>query len=126
MRISELAKAAGVNVETIRYYQRTGLLSTPPRGSGFREYKAADLQRLRFIRRAQALGFTLEEIGMLLRLSVSDCKNVERIARERRAAVAQKIADLQRIQTVLADVIHSCKTRQPFQGCPIIEALVRA
>jgi len=125
MRIAQLAKAACVGVETVRYYQRTGLLLKPARSAGFREYGASDLQRLRFIRRAQSLGFTLEEISTLLDLSASDCENVERIARERLTAILTRITDLRRIKRVLTEVIRRCSARETYQGCPIIETLAR-
>lgn len=124
MKISQLATAAGVGVETVRYYQRIGLLSTPVRSTGFREYRSADLARLLFIRRAQALGFTLEEISALVQLSASNCEDVERLAHERLTSVREKIADLERIANVLNDVVARCAVRQPHQGCPIIETLV--
>ncbi len=124
LKISELAKFGGVSVETIRYYQRTGLLAVPARPHfGFRTYSDADAARLLFIRRAQQLGFTLEEIAALLRLSASDCKNVEKLARERLGAVDARIKDLQRVGKVLADVLDVCARRKPYEGCPIIETL---
>ncbi len=97
MKVSQLAAAAGVGVETVRYYQRIGLLPVPKRAASVRSYEPKDLARLHFIRRAQALGFALEEIASLLRLSASECRDVERIARERLAAVAEKIAALRAI-----------------------------
>lgn len=123
MKISQLAKAAGIGVEAVRYYQRIGLLETPKRSSGFREYGHRELERLRFIRRAQALGFTLAEIATLLQLSAANCQDVEAIARERLASVAEKIADLQRIADVLTDVVARCAARESYEGCPIIETL---
>ena len=126
MRIAQLARAANVGVETVRYYQRIGLLPKPARTRGFREYEASDVQRLRFIKRAQSLGFTLEEVSTLLALSASDCKNVERLAGERLTAILERVADLHRIEAVLTDVIRRCRLRQPYEGCPIIETLARA
>ncbi len=123
MKISHFAKAAGVGVETVRYYQRIGLLRMPTRSAGFREYGSGDLARLLFIRRAQALGFTLDEIATLVQLSATDCDDAERIAHDRLASVAEKIADLQRIANVLNDVVTRCAAREPYQGCPIIETL---
>lgn len=125
MKISQFAKTAGVGIETVRYYQRLGLLSKPQRSTAYREYGSADVQRLRFIRRAQALGFSLEEISLLLSLSASDCEDVERIARERLAAVSEKIDDLRRVQGVLVKVMARCSEREPYEGCPIIETLAR-
>ena len=123
MKISHLAKDAAVGVETVRYYQRIGIMRTPDRKGGIRHYELADLQRLRFIRRAQSLGFTLEEIAALLKLSAADCKNAEQIARERLTTVRERIASLRRVQRVLEGVVRRCVNRQPHQSCPIIETL---
>ena len=124
MKISQLASSCGVGVETVRFYQRIGLLATPrqpPRG--YREYTAEDVARLRFVRRAQELGFTLEEISALVELSASNCRDAESIASERLVTVREKIADLQRVAKVLSDVVTQCEARKPHQGCPIIETL---
>ena len=123
MKISELAKGGGVGVETVRYYQRIGLLPIPKRTTGTRAYGAGELRRLQFIRRAQTLGFTLEEIAGLLELSAADCKHVERVATARLDAVEERIAALQRVQGVLQDVVRRCRDRRPYDGCPIIETL---
>jgi Hg(II)-responsive transcriptional regulator len=125
VKISQFAKTAGVGIETVRYYQRLGLLSKPKRSTPYREYGADDVQRLRFIRRAQTLGFSLAEVSLLLSLSASECEDVERIARERLAGVSEKIADLRRVQAVLSDVIERCSAREAYEGCPIIETLAR-
>ena len=124
MRISEIAKAADVGVETVRYYQRIGLLRVPERSGTSRSYTAEDLRTLRFVRRAQALGFTLDEIATLLSLSSADCQDVERIARDRHAQVIAKIEALQRIEAVLSDAVTRCESHDPYSGCPVIESLV--
>lgn len=124
MRISGLARASGVGVETVRYYQRLGLLGTPekPQG-GFRSYDESDLIRLRFIRRAQQLGFSLEEIASLLRLSAADCDDVQTLAVRKLGLVQDKIRDLTRMAGVLEEVLSQCRARKPHEGCPIIETL---
>ena len=125
MTISQLAKTAGVKTETIRYYQRIGLLRTPRRpGHGFRSYDDDDALHLRFVRHGQTLGFTLDEIALLLRLSSADCKEAEHLAKDRLAAVRAKIADLRRLEVALEHTVSECERRQPHAGCPLIEALL--
>ena len=124
MRIGELARSVGVNVETIRYYQRIGLLDVPKKPYGsMRSYNDLDLQRLRFIRRAQQLGFSLEDIRELLALSSADCERVEKLAAENLNQVNTKLRQLRRIQSVLAKTIEQCAGRKGNQPCPIIETL---
>ena len=125
MTIGALAQSAGVGVETIRYYQRRGLLAQPPRTYGsIRRYGAADAARLRFIRRAQELGFTLEEIGELLELQDgTDRRAIRRIARARLQQVEARVADLQRMRRALQHVIHDCEHAPGAPRCPIIEAI---
>jgi MerR family mercuric resistance operon transcriptional regulator len=121
--IGGLAKAAGVGVETVRYYQRRGLLPEPPRPPGeIRRYGAEDLKRLRFIRRAQAAGFTLEEIGELLALDRTDDRDrVRALASERVAALDGKIAELRKSRAALDRLRSSCASGSSGP-CPIIEA----
>lgn len=127
MTISQLAKSAGVTPETVRYYQRIGLLRTPKRpGHGFRSYDDEDASHLRFVRQAQRLGFTLEEVAVLLRLSSADCDEVEHLARERLSAVRIKIGELRRLEAALEGTISDCERRQPAAGCPLIQALIGA
>jgi Hg(II)-responsive transcriptional regulator len=124
MRIGELAKAVEVNVETIRYYQRIGLLELPEKPyGGMRSYSDEDLQRLRFIRRAQQLGFSLEDIRELLELSSSDCKRVEKLATEKLGLVKAKLRQLRRIESILTVTVEQCARRKGLQPCPIIETL---
>jgi MerR family mercuric resistance operon transcriptional regulator len=121
--IGGLAKAAGVGVETVRYYQRRGLLPEPPRPPGeIRRYGEDDLKRLRFIRRAQAAGFTLEEIGELLTLDRTDDRaRVRALASERVAALDGKIAELRKSRAALDRLRSSCASGSSGP-CPIIEA----
>jgi MerR family mercuric resistance operon transcriptional regulator len=121
--IGGFAKAAGVGVETVRYYQRRGLLAEPPRPPGeIRRYGAEDLKRLRFIRRAQAAGFTLEEIGELLALDRTDDRaRVRALASERVAALDGKIAELRKSRAALDRLRSSCASGSSGP-CPIIEA----
>jgi len=122
LTIAGLAAAAGVGVETVRYYQRRGLLAVPPSAGAVRRYDAQDVHRLRFIRRAQAAGFTLEEIGELLALDrTGDRARVRALATARLAALDAKIAELEQSRAALNRLRSSCAsgTRGP---CPIIEA----
>lgn len=127
MTIGMLAQSAGVGVETVRYYQRRGLLAEPERRYGsIRRYGAADAARLRFIRRAQELGFTLDEIGELLKLQDgTDRRAIRRIARARLDQVESRIADLTRMRKALQHVIHDCEHAPGAPRCPIIEAIDR-
>ncbi len=122
-----LAALAGVGRETIRYYERTGLLDEPPRSqAGYRHYPPDTVDRLRFIRRAQELGFTLVEITELLRLridEVSACSAVEARARAKLVTVEEKIQDLRRIGDALEVLVKKCQSRQPTSDCPILEEL---
>lgn len=125
MRIGELAKSVGVSVETVRYYQRQGLLGTPEKPYGQnRHYSESHLNRLKFIKRAQALGFSLAEVGSLLSLSASDCSEVEKVASHKLMLVREKLADLSRIESVLVEAVAGCKERRSYEGCPIIESLI--
>ena len=125
MTISQLARGAGVTAETIRYYQRIGLLRTPHRPShGFRSYDSDDVLRLRFVRHAQSLGFTLDEIAALLQLSSADCEQAEQIAKERLRGVKGKIAALRRLEVALEQTVSECDERKPHAGCPLIETLL--
>ncbi len=124
MRIGELARSVDVNVETIRYYQRIGLLELPERPyGGTRCYGTEDLKRLRFIRRAQQIGFSLEDIRALLELSSSDCRQVAKLAAEKLNLVHAKLKQLRRIESVLAKTVEQCARRKDNQACPIIETL---
>lgn len=122
MTIARLASAGGVGVETIRYYQRRGLLDVPASAGAVRRYGAEDLRRLRFIRRAQSAGFTLEEIGELIALDRTDDRSrVRQLASERVAALDSRIAELQASRAALERLRSVCASggRGP---CPILEA----
>lgn len=121
MKIGELARAGGVNVETVRYYQRRGLLAEPPRGDGPRRYTPADLARLRSIRAAQTAGLTLEEIGTLLALDTADRSAARDIAAARIAALDERIATLQTMRAALAELAKACASGEEGP-CPIIAA----
>lgn len=125
LTIGTLAKQAGVNVETIRYYQRRGLLQEPvkPRG-GFRHYPQSTVKRVRFIKRAQALGFTLEEITGLLTLDERKaCQETRRIAAHKLELIAEKIADLSKMKKALTRLVRACDTSSSGAPCPIIHLL---
>jgi MerR family mercuric resistance operon transcriptional regulator len=110
LTIGVLAKHSDVNVETIRYYQRRGLLQEPSKPSGgFRQYPQESVKRVRFIKRAQTLGFTLEEIQGLLALDERKaCTETREIAAHKLELIAQKIADLSKLKKSLARLVHSC------------------
>ncbi|MBU6421881.1 MAG: MerR family DNA-binding protein [Gammaproteobacteria bacterium] len=125
LTIGGLAKAAGVGVETVRYYQRRGLMSEPLRGySGIRRYGLGDVDRLRFIRAAQDLGFSLKEIEELLSLEQGgSCRAVERLAEGKLVLVRERIAGLKRIERTLTMLVRRCETTQGRMRCPIIQSL---
>ena len=123
MRISDLARAGGVGVETVRFYQRKGLLSVP-RGSApaGRHYDAEDLRRLRYVKQAQTAGFTLAEIAELIALDRTDDRpRAREMARERIAALDEQIAVLQAARASLAKLAHECG-KGGAGPCPILNA----
>lgn len=125
LTIGTLAKQGGVNVETIRYYQRRGLLQEPvkPQG-GFRHYPSDTVKRVRFIKRAQALGFTLEEIAGLLMLDERKaCVETRGIAALKLALMEEKIADLVKIKDALSRLVRACDMSSAGAACPIIHLL---
>jgi Cu(I)-responsive transcriptional regulator len=125
-RIGELARLTGTKVETIRYYERLGLLPPPARtGANYRAYGLRHLERLSFVRRGRDLGFSLDEVRELLRLSddrSQSCAEVDRIARGHLAEVERKLADLQALGTELRQLIDRCR-HGTVADCRIIEAL---
>jgi MerR family transcriptional regulator, mercuric resistance operon regulatory protein len=125
LTIGRVAKLAGVNVETIRYYQRRGLLAEPDKPHmGYRRYPMEMVKRLRFIKRAQALGFTLEEVTGLLGLAEAcACAETRALAAHKMDLIDQKLADLAAMRTALADLVHQCDAGEPTKGCPIIQVL---
>ncbi|MBX5460078.1 MAG: MerR family transcriptional regulator [Steroidobacteraceae bacterium] len=123
--IGALARRAGVGVDTVRYYERAGLLAPRTRlPSGYRRYSELEVARLRFIRRAQALGFTLREVRELLGLSARrDVARIKRSAQAKLADVEARIADLQRIRDGLAQLIAACPGHGRAADCPILRSL---
>jgi DNA-binding transcriptional MerR regulator len=123
----QLARAAGVGVQTVRYYERIGLLREPPRSTGgYREYDGTDLRRLRFVRSAQELGFTLGEIEDLLALRVRrgrSCAAVAATADRAMARVDDKVRELEAMRRALARLRIACDDGSPTGDCPILEAL---
>ena len=125
LTIGTLAERSGVNVETIRYYQRRGLLQEPvkPRG-GFRHYPLDTANRVRFIKRAQVLGFTLEEIAGLLALDQKKaCLETRGIAAHKLELIEQKIADLMKMKRALSRLLRACDVSSAGAPCPIIHLL---
>jgi MerR family transcriptional regulator, mercuric resistance operon regulatory protein len=122
MTIARLAAAAGVGVETVRYYQRRGLLAVPASAGGVRRYDEGDLRRLLFVRRAQAAGFTLDEIAELLALDrTEDRARVRELATERLAALDARIAELDASRAALERLRATCAAGRKGP-CPILEA----
>ena len=123
----KLARAVDVNVETLRYYERRGLLPEPPRrDSGYRAYPPESVDRLRFIKGAQALGFTLEEIQELLELRVDESASsgeVRSRAQDKVAQINEKICALQEMRDALSHLIEQCSGEGPMSDCPILEAM---
>jgi len=124
LTVGELAQAADVHVETVRYYQRRGLLAMPERQYGtIRRYTVADRDRLRFIRRAQRLGFTLEEVAQLLTLdAIHDRDQARALAEVKVADLDTRITDLCAMRRVLVERIEHCAHGQPAEPCPILDA----
>lgn len=127
--IGALSRATGVNIETIRYYERVGLLPAPPRSlGGYRLYGHDHARRLLFIRRARALGFALDEVRTLLRLGDKrerSCAAVRDLAGTHLADVRGKIADLRRMERILAEMVATCADGM-LPDCPLIETLYRS
>jgi Hg(II)-responsive transcriptional regulator len=127
LTIGQVAGAGGVNVQTIRYYERRGLFAPTQRSrSGYRQYSADAVVRLRFIRHAQALGFSLSEIKDLLALRVQNGKSCDRVAfkaKQKLDVVVQRIRDLQRLKGTLEGLARACATHRATDPCPILEAL---
>lgn len=127
--IGILSERSGVNIETIRYYERVGLLPKPQRSAaGYRLYRTIDSDRLCFIRRARDLGFSLDEVRRLLDLADQksrSCRRVHDIAVEHLAEVRAKIDDLRRMERVLATLVKAC-TRGTMPACPLLETLAQA
>jgi MerR family mercuric resistance operon transcriptional regulator len=121
LTIGRLARAADVGVETIRYYQDRQLLPVPPSSGAFRYYPVSLIERIRFIKQAQELGFSLEEIGELLQLQDgADRRSIRRIAADRLSQIEAKLKDLKRMQRVLKGLLTECEHTTASLPCPII------
>ena len=129
LTIGQLAQKANVNLETIRYYERRGLIPEPPRNkSGHRQYSLEALKRAEFIKRSQALGFSLKEISELLSLRVepgTTCADVKVRVETKIADIEKKIADLEQMREALLKMATQCSGKGPIGNCPILEALDR-
>jgi Hg(II)-responsive transcriptional regulator len=125
--IGWVAKTAGVNVQTVLYYERRGLLPTPSRSaSGYRLFDDEVVKRIRFIKRAQELGFSLKQIGALLALQGeqdASCAEVSRMAASHLEDIEQKIHDLERMRAALVPLVNACPARGPLKACPIMDSL---
>jgi MerR family mercuric resistance operon transcriptional regulator len=130
LTIGQVAKRAGVGVETIRFYEREGLIAEPERrpSSGYRQYPPQAVRRVLFIRHAKDLGFTLKEIQELLQLRVdpnSTCADVRRRTRDKVADIEERIASLEQMKAALNRLAKKCRGRGPTTECPILEELDR-
>ena len=125
LTIGRVAKLAGVSVETIRYYQRRGLLTEPDKPHmGYRRYPADIVKHIRFIKRAQALGFSLQEIIELLRLEdARACAETRALAAHKMELIDRKLMGLTAMRNALAGLVQQCDRKQPAKGCPIIQVL---
>ncbi len=122
--IGKLAQAANVTIETIRYYQRRGLITEPQKPlQGYRQYPESALKRLRFIKQAQHLGFTLKEIEELLFLDSTHCNDVRQLAEQKLAQIESQLQGLTALRKTLTELVRSCKSEQDAGHCSIIEIL---
>jgi MerR family mercuric resistance operon transcriptional regulator len=125
LQIGQLSSQTGCNIETIRYYERIGLMPEPPRRGRYRLYEPADVNRLGFIRRARELGFTLHEVRALLALAVGglgSCHDARVLAASHLEDVRARVADLRRMERVLVDLVRNCEAGNDA-ACPLIESL---
>lgn len=125
LTIGAFARAAGVNVETIRFYQRKGLLPRPDKPCGsIRRYGKEDVTRVRFVKSAQRLGFSLNEIDELLQLEDgTHCEEARRLAEQKLMDVHEKLADLARMESVLSELVRACHAQKGNVSCPLITTL---
>jgi len=124
LTIGRVAKLSSVNVETIRYYQRFGILTEPVKpAEGYRIYPADTINRIRFIKRAQQLGFSLKEIAELLDLGDGHCADVVKRAEEKRENIIRQIKDLNHLCKILDELISACHNKSDTSHCPIVETL---
>ena len=123
-RIGQVAQQLGINIETIRYYQRMGLIQTPPKPTtGYRHYPSETVARLQFIQRAKALGFSLNDIHQLLSLHQHSCADIEAIAQQKQQDIQDKILLLQQLQASLRDLTQQCRINHRSDQCPILAVL---
>jgi MerR family mercuric resistance operon transcriptional regulator len=126
LTIGQVAKGGGVNIETIRYYERQGLIPPPPRReSGYRQYPEDTVNRVRFIKRAQELGFSLKEVAELLSLRVvpdTTCGDVKKMADGKIAEIEGKIHSLEKMRDALARLVETCEKNRQAEECPILWA----
>lgn len=126
IKIGEVARRAGVKIDTIRFYERRGLIpGAPRRESGYRIFSGSEVRLVQFIKKAQTLGFTLDEIEGILRLRRKDlpCDEARTMAEEKVASIDEKLRRLQAIKEALQSLIRSCRRSTKSGGCPILEAL---
>ena len=124
MKISELARAAGVSVEAVRFYERKGLITQPSKPlQGYRDYSDKVLERIIFIKRAQELGFSLNEINELLLLGASQCHEAKELVTLKLTDIHHKIKHLQQMEAALTRLQACCEHNQDTATCPIIESL---
>ncbi len=125
LTIGSFATAAGVNVETIRFYQRKGLLQEPDRPYGsIRRYGETDVSRVRFVKSAQRLGFSLDEIAELLKLEDgTHCREASLLAEHKLRSIREKLSDLNRMQAALAKLLIACRSSKGNVSCPLVAAL---
>ncbi|MCP4332780.1 MAG: Hg(II)-responsive transcriptional regulator [Gammaproteobacteria bacterium] len=125
LTIGRLASTAEINVETIRYYERRGLIKQPAKPRvGYRLYDNETLQRLLFIKRAKTLGFSLDEIENLLILSEGQCADVQALAEQKLNRIKSKVQDLKRLEKALQDLVRQCSSNANQAHCPVIETLL--
>lgn len=125
MKIGEVSKLTGSKIETIRYYERIRVIEPPPRRGAYRDYGSLDIERLRFVRRARQLGFSLQEVQALLDLtpgSKKHCDQVQSIAEQHLGNVRAKLADLERMEIALAELVNQCGATNSDR-CPVLESL---
>lgn len=124
LTIGKLADQVNVNKETIRYYQRRGLMPEPKKPvQGYRLYNEEHANRIRFIRRAQELGFTLDEVAQLIDLGKQDCRKTQRLAESKLDTIEEKIKDLRKLEKGLKQLVQSCETNSNKAKCPLVQSL---